>query len=283
MKNYRLYIDESGDHSYGKMCRQSTFKNDESVSIYYPELEKNDKRYLGITGCIIEMELYRESFEPKLEELKQKHFPYNPDDPVILHRQDIVYKHGPFHSLKRPKREKEFNEDLLLFLEEMEYTVITVVIDKKAHIENYQHFAFHPYHYCLIAILERYCGFLDFHNAKGDVLAEARGGAEDKQLKEAYRNIYNSGTQFRKPKFFHNVLTSKEIKLKPKSANIAGLQLSDLLAHPLKQEILIEQNKISRSKDNVFANKVCEIVNRKKYNREFYDGRIYGYGKVFLK
>ncbi|HPB48590.1 MAG TPA: hypothetical protein PLX16_08240, partial [Exilispira sp.] len=105
----------------------------------------------------------------------------------------------------------------------------------------------------------------------------------DKQLKEAYRNIYNSGTQFRKPKFFHNVLTSKEIKLKPKSANIAGLQLSDLLAHPLKQEILIEQNKISRSKDNVFANKVCEIVNRKKYNREFYDGRIYGYGKVFLK
>ena len=96
-------------------------------------------------------------------------------------------------------------------------------------------------------LLERYCGFLHFYNAKGDVLAESRGGIEDKQLKVAYKTIYEGGTQFREFTFFQNVLTTKEIKLKPKTANIAGLQISDLVAHPIKHEILIENNRIART------------------------------------
>lgn len=285
---YRLYIDESGDHSYGKKeLRELQIKTkDKNIDIpihHYPDLEDHDKRYLGLTGCIIETETYRDSFHPKFEELKQKHFPHNPDDPVIFHRRDMVNMRGPFWRLKILEKEKAFNEDWLLFLEKMKYTVITVVIDKKVHIERYQEFAYHPYHFCLGALLERYCGFLHFHNAKGDVLAETRGGTEDKQLKEAYRSVYNSGTQFRSPEFFHSVLTSKEIKLKPKIANIAGLQLSDLLAHPLKQEILIENKRLSDPEKELFGKKVCEIINKAKYNRHIYDGRIYGYGKVFIK
>jgi hypothetical protein len=58
--------------------------------------------------------------------------------------------------------------------------------------------------------------------------------------------------------------------------------LADLLAYPLKQEILIENGRISDTPDELFGKRVCEII-RKKYNRHFYDGRIYGYGKVFLK
>jgi hypothetical protein len=64
---------------------------------------------------------------------------------------------------------------------------------------------------------------LNFHNVQGDVLAESRGGREDMQLKEAYRNVYESGTSFRKLDFFQKTLKSKEIKIKPKTANIAGM------------------------------------------------------------
>lgn len=39
----RLYVDESGDHTY-------------------KEIEKPEKRYLGITGCIISSEYYRTAF-----------------------------------------------------------------------------------------------------------------------------------------------------------------------------------------------------------------------------
>jgi hypothetical protein len=284
---FRLYIDESGDHSYGKKelrKLQIEFK-DRTIDYpmdHYPELEKEDKRYLGLTGCIIETEKYRSIFHPKFEDLKQKHFPHNPDEPLILHRKDIINKRGPFWRLRDLEKEKSFNEDLLSLFEEMDYTVITVVIDKKVHIERYEGSAYHPYHYCLSALLERYCGFLHFYNAKGDVLGESRGGTEDRQLKDAYNCIYDGGTQFRRPDFFHSGLTSKEIKLKSKQANIAGIQLADLLAYPLKQEILAENGRIPDIPDELFGKKVCEIV-KKKYNRHFYDGRIYGYGKVFLK
>ena len=213
-RTYRLYIDESGDHSYGKrefkkLRISSGEKTVESPLPHFPGLEKDDKRYLGLTGCIVDSEKYRLQFHSRLEELKQKHFPHNPDEPLILHRAEIINKRGAFWRLRHPEQEKDFNRDFLTFLREMDYTVITVVIDKKVHVERYQEFAFHPYHYCLGAMLERYCGFLHFNNAKGDVLAESRGGSEDKQLKEAYFNIYESGTQFRRSPFFQNVLTSK--------------------------------------------------------------------------
>lgn len=188
---YRLYIDESGDHSYGKkefkkLRVSSKGETFEFPLPHFPDLEKGDKRYLGLTGCIVNSEKYRLQFHSRLEELKQKHFPHNPDEPLILHRAEIINKRGPFWRLRHSEKEKDFNEEFLTFLREMDYTVITVVIDKKAHVERYQEFAFHPYHYCLGAMLERYCGFLHFNNAKGDVLAESRGGSEDKQLKEAY-------------------------------------------------------------------------------------------------
>lgn len=262
MKRYRLYVDESGDHTYYK-------------------LEDPAKRYLGLTGIFIEGEYYRTAFQVEMEKLKQKHFPHSPDEPVILHRADIVNRRGPFWRLRNVEKEQAFNEDFLQFIKEQNYNIVTVVIDKKAHIEQYGEIAYHPYHYCLTALLERYCGFLNFRDAQGDVLAETRGGREDLQLKEAYRLVYKVGTQWRGSEFFQQALTSSEIKLKLKSANIAGLQLCDLLAYPSKQEILTEEGRIADPGDN-FGKQICQCIGT-KYNRHVYQGRIEGYGKVFLK
>jgi len=261
MKRYRLYIDESGDHTYYK-------------------LEDPAKRYLGLIGIFIETEYYRTTFQPELEGLKQKHFPHNPDEPVILHREDIINRTGPFWKLRDPERERAFNKDFLQFIKGQDYCVITVVIDKKIHVERHGEAAYHPYHYCLTALLERYCGFLNFYNAQGDVLAESRGGTEDIRLKRAYQKLYIEGTWYRGSKFFQQSLTSSQIKVKPKSANIAGLQLSDLLAHPSKQEILIEVQRIDDPGDN-FGKQICQCI-QAKYNQQVYEGRIWGYGKVFL-
>jgi len=178
MKRYRLYIDESGDHTYY-------------------ELEDPAKRYLGLTGIFVESEYYRTTFQPEMERFKQKHFPHNPDEPVILHRADIIDRSGSFWRLRDTGKEQAFNKDSLQFIREQDYRIITVVIDKKTHIERYSNVAYHPYHYCL-----------------GDVLAESRGGTEDRQLKRAYQRLYREGTwSSREPKFFQRALTSSEIKL----------------------------------------------------------------------
>jgi len=260
MKRYRLYIDESGDHAYG-------------------EIEDPTKRYLGLTGVIVEGESYRTQFQPALEQLKQTHFPHNPDEPVVLHRTDLVNRRGPFWRLRNPQNEQRFNEDLLRFLVDQDYRLVTVVIDKKAHIERYGKAAYHPYHYCLAALMERYCDFLNHFSAQGDVMAESRGGTEDRQLRAAYRMLYENGTYLHDATFFQRVLTSNEIKLKPKAANIAGLQLADLLAYPCKQDILAKKGKIE-DPGEVFGKDIWRCV-AFKYNRHR-DGQVKGYGQVFL-
>lgn len=260
-KRYRLYIDESGDHTYK----------------YLHDLSK---RYLGLCGIIVEGERYRTSFYPAIEALKQDHFPHNPDHPVILHRRDIMDKKGPYWRLREKENEKNFNADLLDFLRDEVYKVVTVVIDKQAHIERYGKAAFHPYDYCVAVMLERYCGLLQYMNAVGDVLAESRGRTHDTQLKEAYIHIYRTGTQFREASFFQGVLTSKEIKIKRKEDNIAGLQVADLLAYPCKRDVLIEVSRLEADVES-FGHQICECI-EPKYNRRFDTGRIRGYGRVFL-
>jgi len=111
-------------------------------------------------------------------------------------------------------------------------------------------------------------------------MAESRGGTEDLKLKSAYQKLYKQGTSQRDLEFFQRALTSSEVKIKPKSANIAGLQFSDLLAHPSKQEILIEERRIDEPTDN-FGKQICQCI-QAKYNQQVYQGRIKGYGKVFL-
>jgi hypothetical protein len=261
-KIYRLYVDESGDHTYR-------------------EVDDPGKRYLGITGSIIRMEYYRDVLSPGLENLKRRHFNYDPDEPPILHRTDLVNRKGCFWVLRNEEKRQLFDDDLLAFFREGQFGLITVVIDKKSHNERYGDFAFHPYHYCITALLERYCGFLNFYNAKGDVMAESRGGTENRKLKRAYERVYDEGTQWRGAEFFSKVLTSKKLKIKDKKANITGLQLSDLLAYPIKQEILLEHGLI-RDPGEVFGKRVCEVVSE-KHNRQHYTGRISGYGKILLK
>lgn len=261
MKLYRMYIDESGDHTYY-------------------ETEDPTKRYLGLTAIIVESEHYRKNFQPSLEMLKQQHFPHSPDEPVILHREEIVNKRGPFWRLKDSEKEILFNEDLISFLSEQRYCVISIVIDKKVHVKLYGVAAYHPYHFCLMALLERYCGYLNFYNSRGDVMAESRGGTEDRQLKVAYKSVYEGGTYYRNYEFFQKVMTSVEIKLKTKWRNIAGLQIADILAHPCKQEILADLKKCTVSEDN-FGMQICRAI-RSKYNQQVYEGRIWGYGKIFI-
>lgn len=260
-KLYRIYIDESGDHTYHS-------------------LDDATKRYLGLTGCIIEAEYYRSTFHPTLEALKQKHFPHDPDEPLILHRGEIINCRGAFWRLREAGRREAFNQDILRFFAEQKYVLITVVIDKKVHKERYGEAAFHPYHYCLTAMLERYCGFLNFFNASGDVMAESRQSREDRELKAAYETVYKTGTQWRGRDFFLNVLTSHEIKLKAKTANIAGLQLADLLAYPSKQEVLVSEKRIADT--GIFGKQICQVI-QGKYNQQIYQGKVRGYGKIFLK
>ncbi len=250
MKRFRIYIDESGDHTYH-------------------QLDSLASRYLGLTGIVIDSEVYRTRLQPEFEKLKQAHFPHSPDEPVVLHRKELINREGIFGVLRDADNDRAFTANLVRFLSTEDYAIYTVVIDKKAHADRYGKAAFHPYHYCLTVLLERYRGFLLAAGGHGDVMAESRGGSEDMELKRIYQELYERGTQFLSAETFQGVLTSRELKLKKKTANIAGLQLADLLAYPLKQDILINDG-ITGVTPGAFGVTLCGSVQSKQnaYSRK---------------
>jgi hypothetical protein len=240
-----------------------------------------NQRFLALTGVIISSEHSVNVFQPEFNHIKTEFFQADPDEPVILHRNEIVRKLGPFKVLMNPETSARFNLRLLQALEKWDYRVITVVIDKKAHRDQYQVWHFYPYHYCLKVMVERFVRFLQDGNHRGDSMVESRGGDVDLQLKKSYSKLYNDGTEYISKELWRSRLTSKELKLKPKSANIAGLQLADLIAYPSRREILHEKGLLP-AEGKTFSDGICNILNRIKYLRNHQTGDIWGYGKKLL-
>jgi Protein of unknown function (DUF3800) len=255
---YRLYLDESGDH-------------------VFREVDDPPHRFLCLLGCWLRNPDYMR-FHEALGNLKTKHLSHHPDDPVVLHREDMINARRAFKSLRDETKQKQWDGDLLEVIRQATFRIVAVVIDKQALRQAYGDAAAHPYHLGLGFLLQRYAGYLNHINRTGDVMGETRGGAEDRLLKESYNRVFERGVWSTGAHYFQSALTSKELKLKPKNANIVGLQLADLLGHPVKQWVLKQNSLISEALPP-FAKRLMQIVEL-KFNRHLYDGRIEGYGFV---
>ena len=240
-------MDESGDHTYGL--------TDSSVD-----------RYLGLTGILMHDEYYRSSVHGNFEQLKQLHFPHNPDDPVVLVRSRIVGRRGPFGRLSNPVKRKAWEDEFVNFIQPLQMVIFTVVIDKRDHLAAYGEAAHHPYHYCLTVLLERLVGHLRFQGGIADVMAESRGGKEDKKLQRVYEDVYNNGTYYLKASEFQSMLSSKEIKFRKKGHNIAGLQLADCLAAPSKLDVILGNGRTIVPGPSAYTIRLINVI-RRKYNK----------------
>ena len=259
-ERFRLYLDESGDHVFNR-------------------LDTPSHRYLCLLGCWFKNRDYL-VFHEKLEAFKKIHVPHHPDDPPILHREDIINRRGIFKHLQDPLKTQAFDDALLTVISQANFSVVGVVIDKLALRQKHGETAAHPYHLALGFLLQRYCGYLNHINRCGDVLAEGRGGREDQLLMDSYSRVYNMGVWMTPAASFQQALTSRQLKVKKKAANIAGMQLADLLGHPVRNAILRDEGHLNAD-PKPFAAKLVPIIER-KFNRQLYDGRMSGYGKVFF-
>jgi hypothetical protein len=255
---YRLYLDESGDH-------------------VFRETEELAHRYLCLLGCWFRNLDYLK-FHEALEGFKSAYLPHHPDDPVILHREDMINARKAFKNLRDDAVRAKFDNELLRIIEAAEFKVVAVVIDKQELRRAYGTDAAHPYHLGLGFLLQRFAGYLNHINRVGDILGESRGGREDRLLKESYSRVFERGVWMTRSDAFQSALTSGELKLKPKSANIAGLQLADLLGHPVKQWMLNHFGYVTEDLAP-FAQRLMGVIEG-KFNRHLYDQRLEGYGAV---
>lgn len=257
---YRLYLDESGDHVFR-----------ETAEIAH--------RYLCLLGCWFHNPDYLK-FHEALESLKALHLPHHPDDPVVLHREDMINARKSFKNLRDATKRAQFDAHLLEVIQKAEFRIVAVVIDKHELQRSYGEAAAHPYHLGLGFLLQRFAGYLNHINRVGDVMGESRGGREDRLLKESYTRVFERGVWATKGNIFQSALTSRDLKLKPKTANIAGLQLADLLGHPIKHWVLNHFGYIE-GELAPFAQRLIQVA-EPKLNRHLYEGKTDGYGMVLF-
>jgi len=229
-------------------------------------------RFLSLTGVVMELGHVESVVHPQMESLKSTYFGSHPDDPVILHRKELVNRRVPFASLRDPAICAAFDGELLGLMRSWDYTVISVCLDKQAHRQKYTVWQYDPYHFCLAVLLERYVYFLRRRGMRGDVIAESRGGREDRRLKDAFSRLCEKGSDYADAGQIGGALTSRQLKVKQKANNLAGLQLADLVAHPSRNEILDENGHTVTIAP--FAAKVIAVL-QAKYDQER-GGRVFG-------
>ncbi len=257
-QKFRLYVDESGDHTFQLV-------------------DKDNHRYLGLLGLWFNQDTPYKNFCRELSQLKQDAFGWHPDDPPIcLHRKDLIDRKGVFRRLRDPAVNELFEGELLRIVKNARFLMAGVVIDKASHRTKTYRELFHPYHYCLTALLERYAGWLERQRHTGDVMAESRGGREDQELRSVFGSTMETGTRFHSSQRFQAALTSRDIKLKKKENAIAGLELADLLAYPLKREMIAEQRGESPPQD--FSSALLDVA-RPRLNCHLYNGANIGVGQ----
>jgi hypothetical protein len=256
MSLHRLYFDESGVHSFGR-------------------LELPHDRYLALCGLVFEDAAYR-AFQEAWEKMKRTFFKGDPDEPIIVHRKEIMGRSGIFSVLEDDVRRSEFDAAFLEIIAATPFVGLIVVVDKAAWTRGSADRP-NPYHYCLVALLQRYCLLLG--GRRGDVMGESRGKVEDQQLKAAYEALYDGGDLHNRAEFYQARLSSREIKLKPKPKNVAGLQLADLLAHPAKQRCLLRHG-VAAVQESQFGRRVADLFWQKI--RQSNEGESKDYGEIFL-
>ncbi|MGE0766598.1 MAG: DUF3800 domain-containing protein [Hyphomicrobiaceae bacterium] len=259
----RLYIDEVGNSDlHGS-------RTDDNI------------RYLSLTGVIAILSHHDRLIQPALDALKEEYFGHTKQSPIILHRKEIINQKGPFRILKDDTDLAErFSSQLLGLLETLPYLAITVTIDKRAHLEKYEQWHFDPYHYCVRCIVERYVMWLRRHSFHGDVAAEPRFPKVDKKLKASFTKSYEDGTEHIPAKIVQAHLTSREIKMFPKAANSAGLQLADMIAHPSFRAM--KMAKTGEAPKSDYGSKIEDVLVRRRYARDPTSGAIDGWGRKWL-
>ena len=251
---YRLYVDESGDHTYR-------------------QLDDLSKRYLGLTGVLIKKTDYDPHIPEALEKLKKEFFTYDPDIPPILVRSEIVQRRGCFGVLCDSATNAKWETALLAFCSRLPVQIFTVVIDKKKHLSRFQERAWNPYGYGLEVLLERVRGYLSIHGVSADIMPESRGGVEDKQLLEAYKALRINGSKFATADQYKATFLGDGLLFRRKYQNVAGLQLADLVAADQKLLTVQEAKRPMPHAIGPFGRRLNAIVARKvnRYGRYLLD------------
>jgi len=211
-----LFLDESGDHSLDKIDPQ------------YPVF------VLG--GVLVRAEEYAR-METEWTQLKRALFGR---DDVILHTADMTRNKNGFERMKEPEFRAEVIRRVTAAMRNSSFISIGCAIKKDEHLTKYGVAALDPYHLSLDVVLER-AYFAMGRQGRLHVVAESRNPTLDHALEIAFLQTKIQGTRFVKAVELQTI--GAELRIRPKSQNILGLQLADLVVSPMGRFVLGKRQK----------------------------------------
>ncbi len=208
-----MFLDESGDHSLTVIDPQ------------YP--------LFVLGGIIVDQNYATDELEQCVRQFKLDLFGR---DDIILHTAEIVRSRGVFSVMRQPAFRQRFYEKLNSLMRSIDYQVIACVIKKDEHFERYGLSAIDPYMLSLNVLVERFCFEIGNQPGGGLIIAEKRDPILDHQLELAWLNLRIQGTRYMQATMIEERITA--LNTRAKTANIAGLQVADLVVSPIGRYVL---------------------------------------------
>jgi hypothetical protein len=214
--DYIVYVDESGDHGL------------ERINPDYP--------IFSLAFCIFKKDLYTTQITPALQRIK---FTYWGHDSIVLHEHDIRKSmQGDYAILSNPVTRTSFCTELNNFISNAPFEIIASVIQKQK-LTRYSKPS-NPYQLAMLFCMERLLKWLYTYNQTGKtihIIFESRGKKEDQELELEFRRICdNAPTCLSSNLDFTNI--HFVMRFVDKKANLAGLQIADLIARPIGLHVL---------------------------------------------
>ena len=239
-----LFIDESGDHNLSVIDPQ------------YP--------IFVLGGVIMDKDYVEGQLLNEINRFKRELFGTTD---IILHTADIARNRNGFESMLVPEFRSRFYARMNELMTNLPYSVVACAIHKEESLSRYRLDTVDPYLICLDILVELFCFEIGDRRKGGVIVAEMRGQALDRQLELAWQNLKLKGTRrVQGRQIDHRI---EGLSLRPKTANIAGLQLADLVVSPIGRYALGKPTKGD-----------WEVIMRKF--RRSPQGRVDGYGLVVL-
>ncbi|MCX6877622.1 MAG: DUF3800 domain-containing protein [Verrucomicrobia bacterium] len=213
-----LYLDESGDH------------NLEIIDPQYPVF------VLG--GVVMEDQYAADVAQPRVDQFKMELFGTKS---IILHTADIVRNRNGFERMKDSGFRQEFFAKLNTLIENLDFQVLACGIRKTDHLSRYGPAALDPYFLSLNVLVERFCLELGKVSDGGWIIAEKRGPELDREMDLAWLNLKIQGTKFMQASWIDERICG--LRLRGKAAELAGLELADLVVTPIGRHLIGKQTK----------------------------------------
>ena len=234
--DYVVFADESGDHGMAAIDPQ------------FP--------VFSLVFCVFRKDAYTEQVEPAVRSLKFRYFGH---DAVVLHEREIRKQEPPFDFLRGdPAVRAAFFEDLNQIMAAIPMYAYASVILKDRLRDRYAN-PWNPYEVAMHFCMEKLCRRLILDGQRGrsvHVLFESRGKIEDRNLELEFRRIAANRSQWGWRRVDFSVCDFEPVFVS-KAANMAGHQITDLIARPLALRAL-KPDQPNRAADTIW-DRVCDF------------------------